>query len=56
MITYLIIAVTSVLIGLICAAIAKRNGKDPTTWFIIGALLNVLALAIFVAVGRKKND
>ena len=56
MITYVIIAVTSASSGLICAAVAKQNGKDPTRWFLIGVLLNVIALAILFAVWRKKND
>lgn len=55
MVTYTIIVVTAILIGFVCATIAKQKGKDPVKWFVIGVVLNVLALAIIHFYGRKKH-
>jgi hypothetical protein len=51
---YAVIVVTSVLIGLVCAAIAQRTNRDPLRWFFIGALLNVAALALLAFIAKRR--
>jgi hypothetical protein len=50
---YLVLIVTSVLVGLACAAIAHRTQRDPLRWFLAGALLNLLALAVIVLANKR---
>lgn len=50
---YLIIVVTSVLVGAICAAVAQRRGKDPVRWFWAGALLNALGVMLILVMKRQ---
>ncbi len=52
--TYLIFVVTSVIVGLVCAAVAERYRRDPVRWFIVGAALNILALVVVVAAGKRR--
>jgi small-conductance mechanosensitive channel len=56
MTTYAVFVVTSVIIGFICAAVAKRQGKNPTLWFLVGAVLNVLVLALVYFFLREKGS
>jgi len=52
---YLAYVVTSVLIGIVCAIIAYRVGKDPLRWFFFGVLLNVLALGLIMFVKNRRE-
>lgn len=51
MLTYTTWLVSSLIIGLICAAVAKIQGKNPLNWFLAGFLLNILVLG---AIGIMK--
>ena len=53
---YEIYVVTSILCGLVAAGIARAKGKSPVQWFFIGALANVVLLAVVLFfVGRKSQ-
>ena len=47
---YFIYIATCLIIGAVSAYIAKMKEKDPVLWFIVGAILNVFALAIIANV------
>jgi hypothetical protein len=51
---YFIYLATSVIVGWVCAAIAYRTGRDPIRWFLIGAALNIAALAVITLVQNRK--
>lgn len=51
---YEILIVTSVLCGFAAAFVAKIKGRSPLGWCVIGAILNVLALAVVVFAARSK--
>ncbi len=50
---YIVIVITSILVGVVCATIAKQKGRDPVKWFLSGAFLNVLALSVVIFSERK---
>ncbi len=52
---YEILIVTSVLCGFAAGLIARAKGRPFVTWFLIGALLNVFALAIILRVARGRE-
>lgn len=41
-----------VLLGLLCAFVAKKKGKDMATWFNVGVILSTL---VFWVVGETKK-
>ncbi len=47
---YVLWLVSSILVGLIAAVIAKYKGRDPFLWFLIGAGLNVFVLLVAVGI------
>jgi hypothetical protein len=55
MVIYGVIIVISVLAGWVCAKIAKHNGKNPSKWFVIGFIFNVIALLLTVLIERNRN-
>jgi len=42
----LVIITLSLLVGLLCASIAKKKGKNPTTWFGIGTVVSAIMLVV----------
>jgi hypothetical protein len=52
---YEILIGTSLLCGMGAAFLAKLKGRPPFTWFIIGALLNVVALFIIFFATKPKT-
>jgi hypothetical protein len=55
MIIYTFILVTCLIIGLVSAGIAKQKGKDPIKWFLIGCILNIIAIITIVFAEKKHN-
>lgn len=41
--------------GFLTAYIARSKGRDPKTWFLVGVLLGLLAIATILLVPRKKD-
>lgn len=54
MIAYLVIVVTSVLVGLVAALLWRPNGKVNAKAFLVGALLNAAAV-LGILVHEKRN-
>lgn len=52
---YGVILLTSFLVGFFCAVLARRKGKDPMLWFIVGVVLNIIALGIIASM-RKRGE
>jgi len=52
---YEILIGTSLLCGIGAAFLAKLKGRPPFTWFIIGAVLNVVALLIIFVATKPKT-
>jgi hypothetical protein len=55
MIIYTITILTCIIIGGASVVIAKRKGKEPMKWFLIGSLLNMLVLVTIIFVDKKKK-
>lgn len=51
---YLILIVSSILCGLAAALMAKMKGRSPLGWFVLGAVLSVLALVIITVTSKSK--
>lgn len=52
---YEVLLITAVTCGFAVSYLAKLKGRDPFTWFLIGAVLNVFAVLIIFAATRQKN-
>jgi len=52
---YLIWIVTSILVGIVSAWVAKSKGKDPVLWFAIGAALNVFVLLVIAGLQKRQR-
>ncbi len=50
---YVIWLLTSIVVGIIAAWMAKSKGKDPVVWFALGFFLNILAL-VALALTQKR--
>ena len=53
--TYVVWLASSLLIGLVCAGIAKKKGRNPLYWFFIGATANIIALALIFNISNKRK-
>lgn len=53
--TFLTIAI-SILLALSCAHLARRRGRNPTTWFAAGAFFGVFALALLALLPTRKTN
>lgn len=56
MTTYAVWIMLSIVVGLVCALIARAKGKDAVLWFILGACFNIVALVIIAQVEKKKRE
>lgn len=52
---YFVLVMTSVVIGLVCAGVAYKKGKDPFVWFFAGALLNVFVVIFILLIKEFKQ-
>ncbi len=52
---YLILVVTSLLVGAACAWYARLKGRDPLRWFLVGAVLNIVAVGALAARNMRRN-
>jgi len=51
---YFVLVMSSVLWGFAAAFVARTKGRSPLRWFVIGAVLNVLAVAIIMDASRSR--
>jgi hypothetical protein len=52
---FALIGVVGLLLGTACAYVAQRRGKDPLLWFLLGAVLNVIALLLLLVLRYEPN-
>lgn len=52
---WLTLVITCVIFGYAGNFFAKKTGRDPLRWTILGIGLNVLILALIVAVGNRSE-
>ncbi len=50
---WLTLVLTSVVFGYAGNFYAKKTGRDPVRWTILGVVLNVLVLAVMLIVGNR---
>lgn len=53
--SYLILVITSILIGVVCAVVAHRTRRDPLLWFACGVVLNLFALAAIAMISKQRS-
>ncbi len=49
---YVAFLISCLICGVVAAWIAKLKGRDPLTWFLIGVVINIVAVGIIL--GCKK--
>lgn len=52
---WILIGLLALLSAILCALAAKRSGKDPWTWFLIGITANLFAF-VFFSMAKKINS
>lgn len=55
MYTYPVLVAIALLLGLICAFIAKKKGKNPATWFGIGTVVGAVTLLMSNEIQKKRK-
>lgn len=50
------LVVVSVLVGLVCAFIAKKKRKDQATWFNVGVALSALVFLVVNEIKKKRRS
>ncbi len=44
-----------IIVGTIASYIARRQGKNPTNWFLYGVLLNIVVFTLLMRADRKNK-
>ena len=52
---YLVWIVMAIITGITCYFVAKKKSKDTFTWFVVGLVFNLFAVAI-IALAKTKQQ